>query len=112
MSSSKRILVVDDEEMNRDLIEALLEDFGHEAELAESGVEALAKLKPGFDLVFLDVMMPGMDGYEVCRRLKKNTRLSHIPVIFITAKGEVEDETKGLEMGAVDYIFKPFRPSI
>ncbi|MEO5347822.1 MAG: response regulator [Magnetococcus sp. YQC-9] len=63
-------------------------------------------------MILLDIMMPGMDGYEVCRQLKANPSTAHIPVIFITAKSEVEDERKGLELGAVDYITKPISPPI
>ena len=59
------------------------------------------------DLILLDIMMPGMDGYEVCRRLKADEKTKDIPVIFVTAMGEIEDETKGFELGAVDYITKP-----
>jgi class 3 adenylate cyclase len=64
------------------------------------------------DLILLDIMMPGMDGYEVCRRLKADEKTKNIPVIFVTAMGEVEDETKGFELGAVDYITKPIRPPV
>ena len=107
------ILIVDDMPANIRILGQLLRSRYH-IRIATSGEQALsiAATENPPDLILLDVMMPGMDGYEVCRRLKKNTRLSHIPVIFITAKGEVEDETKGLEMGAVDYIVKPFSPSI
>ncbi|MCP4578107.1 MAG: response regulator [Deltaproteobacteria bacterium] len=108
-----KILIVDDMPANIRILGQLLRAKYH-IRIATSGEKALAiaaSEKPP-DLVLLDIMMPGMDGYEVCRRLKKDARLSHIPVIFITAKGEVEDETKGLEIGAVDYIVKPFSPSI
>ena len=107
MSSSKRILVVDDEEMNRDLIEALLEDFGHEAELVEGGEEALAKLEMGFDLVLLDVMMPGMDGFEVARRIRENPHGKDLPIIMVTALSDREDRVRAVEAGANDFIAKP-----
>lgn len=109
----EEILVVDDIPANIRILGQLLRERYH-IRIATSGEKALAiaASKNPPDLVLLDIMMPGMDGYEVCRRLKKDVRLSNIPVIFITAKGEVEDETKGLEIGAVDYIVKPFSPSI
>ncbi len=107
------ILIVDDMPANIRILGQLLRSQ-YQIRIATSGEQALsiAASENPPDLILLDVMMPGMDGYEVCRRLKKDTRLSNIPVIFITAKGEAEDETKGLEMGAVDYIVKPFSPSI
>jgi diguanylate cyclase (GGDEF)-like protein len=80
---------------------------------AGSGTEALAiVMSESIDLVLLDVVMPEMDGYEVCRKLKNNPRTKNIPVIFVSALGNVEDETKGLELGAIDYIHKPFSPAI
>ncbi|OQY43772.1 MAG: hypothetical protein B6240_11735 [Desulfobacteraceae bacterium 4572_87] len=109
----EEILIVDDIQANIRILGQLLRERYH-IRIATSGEKALAiaASENPPDLVLLDIMMPGMDGYEVCRRLKKDERLSHIPVIFITAKGEVEEETKGLEIGAVDYIVKPFSPSI
>jgi putative two-component system response regulator len=68
----------------------------------------MAMAEPSPDLILLDIMMPGMDGYEVCRRLKADEQVQHIPIIFVTAKTEVDDETLGFELGAVDYITKPF----
>ena len=107
MNIPKRILVVDDNEMNRDLMEALLEDIGHNAELAESGVEALAKLKLGFDLVFLDVMMPDMDGFEVARHIRENPDTKDLPIIMVTALSDREDRLRAVEAGANDFIAKP-----
>jgi len=75
-----------------------------------SALEYVAEEPP--DLILLDIMMPGMDGYEVCQKLKDNVSTRSIPVIFVTAMGEVEDETKGFELGAVDYITKPISPPI
>ena len=72
----------------------------------------LAKVTPPPDLVLLDVMMPEMDGYEVCKRLKTDPLTRDIPVIFLTGQTEVEDETRGFEVGAVDYIHKPFSPAV
>ena len=107
------ILIVDDMPANIKILGQLLRSQYH-IRVATGGEKALtiAASEDPPDLVLLDIMMPDMDGYEVCRRLKKDPRLKNIPVIFITAKGEVEDETKGLEIGAVDYIVKPFSPPI
>lgn len=107
------ILVVDDDPL---FIGALSEILGRDYTIvsAENGEEALAQAKcdPRPDLILLDVFMPKMDGYEVCRRLKKLPETKEIPVIFITGKNGVEDEVAGLELGAVDYITKPISPSI
>jgi diguanylate cyclase (GGDEF)-like protein len=106
-----RILIVDDVPVNiRMLGEALRKEY--DVRVATSGAKALelAGIKEDApDLILLDVMMPGMDGYDVCRRLKEDPATRGIPVIFITAKGEVQDETLGLDLGAVDYITKPFK---
>ena len=107
-----KVLVVDDTEANIDI---LMEVLGSEYDLsvATNGLEALeAVAEDAPDLILLDIMMPGMDGYEVCKRLKSEPATARIPVIFITAKCEVSDETKGLEMGAVDYITKPISPPV
>ncbi len=106
------ILVVDDTEVNIELMEAMLGNMYHIV-IAYDGKTALRiveSVKP--ELILLDVMMPDMDGYEVCRRLKANEMTQHIPVIFITALSGEEDETKGFKLGAVDYITKPFKPII
>ncbi|MBS1196626.1 MAG: response regulator [Proteobacteria bacterium] len=106
------ILVVDDTPDNLSLMSGLLEEE-YEVKIAINGAKALkivAESPP--DLILLDIMMPVMDGYEVCRQLKADPAATHIPVIFLTAKSEVEDEEKGLEMGAVDYITKPISPPI
>lgn len=113
MNNRQRILIVDDEKFNRLMLsELLLPDY--EVFLAKDGEQALicakATLPP--DLILLDVVMPGMDGYEVLRRLRADERTSNIPVIFITGMCEAEDETKGLDMGAVDYVLKPFRSAV
>jgi putative two-component system response regulator len=82
--------------------------------VAGSGEKAL-KLMAGAvlpDLVLLDILMPGMDGYEVCRRMRADARMQHVPVIFVTAKSDSEDEEQGLNLGAVDYITKPISPAI
>ncbi len=107
------VLVVDDTPDNLSLMSELLRDL-YRVKVANSGERALkiAQADPRPDLILLDIMMPGMDGYEVCRRLKQDTTTRDIPVIFLTALAEMEDERKGLEMGAVDYITKPISPPI
>ena len=101
------ILVVDDTSFNIDLIKAALSGiyFVEAAANGETALKIVEEKKP--DLILLDIMMPEMDGYEVCKRLKANAATRDIPVIFLTAKSEVADETKGFELGAVDYITKP-----
>ncbi|MFA7268581.1 MAG: two-component system response regulator [Sterolibacterium sp.] len=107
------VLVVDDTPDNLSLMSGLLKD-AYKVKVANNGEKALkiAESDAPPDLILLDIMMPGMDGYEVCQRLKKNPATLDIPVIFLTAKAEVEDEKKGLELGAVDYITKPISPPI
>ena len=107
------ILVVDDTPDNLTLMSGLLRDH-YRVKVATNGERALqvAQAKPQPDLILLDIMMPGMDGYEVCQRLKSDDRTRDIPVIFLTAKSSIEDEQKGLELGAVDYITKPISPPI
>ncbi len=108
----KSLLLVDDTPTNLTLmVEALKGKY--QLKVATKGSQALVIASQSLpDLILLDVTMPEMDGYEVCRRLKENPLTSHIPVIFITARSEADDETKGFELGAVDYIHKPFTPSI
>jgi class 3 adenylate cyclase/CheY-like chemotaxis protein len=107
------VLVVDDMPDNLALMSGLLKD-DYKVKVANNGESALkiAADHPSPDLILLDIMMPGMDGYEVCQGLKYNPKTRDIPVIFLTAKAEVEDEKKGLELGAVDYITKPISPPI
>lgn len=108
-----RILVVDD---TPDILSLMMELLKGEyiVQLANGGERALrlAGRVPHPDLILLDIMMPGMDGYEVCQKLKADTQTREIPVVFLTAKTEVEDERKGLEIGGVDYITKPISPPI
>lgn len=113
MNEKHRILVVDDEHMNRKILSDLLK-ADHQVFLAKDGEQTLARVAsdPDLDLILLDVMMPGMDGYEVLRRLKQIETAKDIPVIFITALSSIGDEEKGLLLGAVDYIAKPFHPAI
>lgn len=110
--SECNVMVVDDTEENLDiLVETLGDDY--EISVATDGEMALqyvAEDKP--DIILLDIMMPGMDGYEVCARLKRNHATEAIPVIFLTALSEDRDEARGLTLGAVDYITKPFNPEL
>jgi putative two-component system response regulator len=107
------ILIVDDTPDNIMLLSRLLKDR-YNTKVANNGSLALqiAQATPGLDLILLDVMMPGLDGYETCRQLKANPVTADIPVIFLTAKNQVEDEAMGLSLGAVDYIAKPISPPI
>jgi putative two-component system response regulator len=107
------LLVVDDTPENLELMSGLLKDH-YRVKVANNGERALrlASAEPAPDLILLDIMMPGIDGYEVCRRLKAEPTTSAIPVIFLTAKAEIEDERHGLALGAVDYITKPISPPI
>ncbi|QJT08700.1 hybrid sensor histidine kinase/response regulator [Oceanidesulfovibrio marinus] len=108
-----RVLVVDDEEQNLIVLNEILHGE-YAVSVASSGSDALELLTSSLevDIVLLDIMMPGMDGYELCRRIKENPKIRHIPILFVTAMSGVEDEEKGFRLGAVDFITKPFRPSI
>ncbi|MEO5334319.1 MAG: response regulator [Magnetococcus sp. YQC-5] len=108
-----KILVVDDEKTNVDLLVELLKDE-YKVVVAKNGEQALqrAQATPQPDLILLDIMMPGMDGYEVCRHLKQNPQTQDIPLIFVTARSDVQDEFMGLQLGAADYITKPVVPSV
>lgn len=113
MDELSRILIVDDERYNIKVLTDLLRE-DHKIMAAKTGEQALnAARGPNLpDLILLDIMMPGLDGYEVCKRLKADSRTAHIPVIFVTALEASDDEAKGFEVGAVDYIIKPFKPVI
>ncbi len=112
-AEKKIVLVVDDATANLQVVHSLLKD-DFKIRVATSGAKALAlvKDKPQPDLILLDVAMPEMDGYEVCAILKATPESRDIPVIFLTGKTETDDETKGFEAGAVDYIHKPFSPAV
>lgn len=109
MSMMKTILVVDDEAHIQELIKFNLEKNGFNVITADNGLDALklAETKKP-DLIFLDLMLPGMDGLDVCKNIRKNPSIESIPIVMITAKGEELDKILGLELGADDYITKPF----
>jgi class 3 adenylate cyclase len=108
-----RVLVVEDNETNRDLLQRRLERDGHRVSAAENGAEALAMLATeDFDVILLDLMMPVMNGLEVLARLKGNVSLSHVPVIMLSALDEIESVVRCIELGAEDYLTKPFNPVV
>ena len=104
------ILIVDDLPTNLDVISEALSNEGYKVSIATSGERALQQVdrKPP-DLILLDIMMPGIDGFETCRRLKENPKTSHIPIIFMTALNDADSKVYALELGAVDYVTKPFQ---
>ncbi len=106
-----KILIADDNQNIRDALTYLLEDEGYELLLAKDGAEALQKvrdLRP--DILFLDIMMPEINGYDVCRTIKADPLLKDTYVIMLTAKGQVAEQERGTEVGANEYIVKPFSP--
>lgn len=110
----QKILIIDDERSNITYLMSLLK---HDYKVIAAvdglkGLEMAAGSGSAPDLILLDVLMPGMDGYQVCERLKSDDRTRNIPVIFVTAASDVNDETRGFDLGAADYIAKPFHPSI
>src|SRR5215469_9443594 len=109
----KTLLLVDDAPSNIQVVNSILKDL-YRIRIATNGPKALelVKVAPPPDLILLDVLMPGMDGYEVCTRLKADPETKDIPVIFLTGQTETQDETRGFEVGAVDYIHKPFSPAV
>jgi serine phosphatase RsbU (regulator of sigma subunit) len=109
----KTVLVVDDAPANIQVVNSILKDT-YKIRIATNGAKALelVGVAPPPDLILLDIMMPGMDGYEVCTRLKDDPGTKDIPVIFLTGQTESADETRGFEVGAVDYIHKPFSPAV
>ncbi len=108
-----KILIVDDERINIDILVDLLKPH-YRTVAAKNGEQALRRLAhpPLPDLILLDIVMPGMDGYEVCRKIKDRPESRDLPVIFITGKNDEQDEARGFQAGAVDYIVKPFSPLI
>ena len=108
MNQKPRILVVDDEPMNAALLEAVLVSRGYAVIPAANGMDALDLIhQDNIDLVLLDIMMPEMDGFEVCRRIKDDERLRDIPIIMLTVLHSKQDRIKGIEAGAEDFISKP-----
>jgi two-component system alkaline phosphatase synthesis response regulator PhoP len=111
--ANERILIVDDEEDVLELVQYNLDRSGFRTETASSGEEALSKArKSSPDLIILDLMLPGIDGLEVCKKLKSEVKTEHIPIVMLTAKGDESDIVTGLELGAEDYVTKPFSPKI
>jgi phosphate regulon transcriptional regulator PhoB len=111
MEKPKHILVVDDEADIVDLVSYNLRKEGFSVDTSFDGETALSKIKKGkFDLLILDLMLPGIQGIELCRILRKDPETENLPIIILTAKGEETDKVIGLEMGADDYISKPFSP--
>src|SRR6266704_953300 len=109
--TNARILVVDDDRVIQQLLKVNLELEGYAVEVAEDGVEALAQ----FDLfhpnlVLLDIMMPKMDGWEVCRRLKAGVDSCHVPIVLLSARAQEADVQRGMELGVAAYVTKPFAP--
>jgi adenylate cyclase len=112
-ASTGRVLIVDDDRINRMLLTRGVEQAGHEADTAENGRDALDLLRDGqYDLVLLDIVMPELDGVSVLEQLKSDLRFQHIPVIMISAVDEVDSVVRCIEMGAEDYLPKPFDPVI
>jgi len=111
--AKERVLVVDDEEDILELVRFHLTREGYQLTLAATGEEALKKAKhETFDLIVLDLMLPGLDGLEVAKALKADARTKGVPIVMLTAKGEDADVVSGLEIGADDYITKPFSPRV
>jgi len=105
------ILVVDDNEMNRDMLSRRLRRQEYEVEVAEDGEEALRKVhETAYDLVLLDIMMPNISGYEVLERIKSDPTTADLPVIMISAVDDLDSVVRCIELGAEDYLFKPFNP--
>ncbi len=105
------ILIVDDNPQNLQYLGNLLRKHNYELGVARNGIQALEFLKNKEpDLILLDIMMPQMDGYETCKKIKKNISIKYIPIIFLTAKTETKDIVNGFKVGGIDYITKPFIP--
>lgn len=103
----KRVLVIDDDDVTRTIVQMLLEALGHDVESARDGLEGLAKLRLGVDLILLDVVMPGLDGFEVCRRIRQDPHGQDVPVIMVTSMASRDDRLRAVEAGANDFIAKP-----
>lgn len=112
-ANKPRILIVDDESFYTEVLDNLLNQE-YQIEIVHNGSDALSRceLDPTPDLILLDIMMEDIDGYEVCKLLKKNALTKDIPIIFLTVRSDVDDEVLGFNLGAVDYITKPMSPPI
>lgn len=112
-TGNEKVLIVDDERLNIKVLLEILKKH-YTIIIAKNGAQALERAMSEElpDLVLLDIMMPDINGFQVCKQLKTNDRTKNIPIIFITARDEAEDEAKGLALGAVDYITKPFHPAV
>jgi DNA-binding response OmpR family regulator len=111
VTSLKKILIVDDDAFIRRPLEFILRKEGYEATTAVNGADCLEKVEQEVpDLIFLDVMMPGQDGFTVCGTLKRDERFAHIPVILLSARGQENDRKRGLDLGAADFMTKPYSP--
>jgi len=107
----KKILIADDNENIREALTYLLEDEGYKLWLAKDGADTLRKVKEVHpDILFLDIMMPEINGYDVCRTIKNDADLKNTYIIMLTAKGQVAEQERGKEVGADEYIVKPFSP--
>lgn len=105
----QKVLIVDDEMDALVALKVALETEGYNVVEAKDGYEAIEKVHSEIpDLILLDLMIPGIDGFEVCRQLRSDPTYSHIPVIMLTARGEIDDKVEGIELGADDYVTKPF----
>ena len=106
-----RILIAEDEKDIRDLITFLLQFAGHQVIATVNGEEAFERAKAEVpDLIMMDVRMPKMTGYEACKKIKETASIKHIPVVFLSAKGQESEVATGLEVGATEYLLKPFSP--
>ena len=105
--ANEKVLIVEDEKKIADIVKSYLEREGFAVTLAPTGEEALRRFKSGFDLVVLDLMLPDMDGEDVCRTIRES---SDLPIIMLTARSSEDDRVKGLGIGADDYVVKPFSP--
>jgi len=109
MNKNPLILIVDDNPLNLQFLGNILSRHEYAVGIAQDGKQALKFISTKLpDLILLDIMMPNLDGYEVCKKLKKDDYTKHIPIIFLTAKTEIKEIVKGFEAGAVDYVTKPF----
>ncbi|HOW17020.1 MAG TPA: response regulator transcription factor [bacterium] len=111
MNTSKKILIVEDDPNISKLVEYNLQKSGFKTTSVDSGEKAIAMLqKDKFHLAILDIMLPGMDGLEICKKIKNNKKLSDMKILILTAKGEEVDKVLGFELGVDDYVVKPFSP--